>query len=302
LSLDHLFEVAEEVLTKQDFCIWILLDRLDVAFAECPDLEKTALRALFRAYLDLLAFRHIQFKIFLRSDIWARITAEGFREASHITRDLTISWNRSALLNLVVSRAIQNEAVQDYYHLAPREALVSLESQEALFYRMFPQKAVARQNSLESFEWMLSRTQDGTKQTAPRELIHLLSSLRETQIRQLETGEARLEGEALFDRSIFIHALYMVSRVRLEQTLLAELPQLRGFIESLRGKKVYQSIGSLSKAWHLPVEVTMTTAHHLVDAGFFEKRDTKDGTEYWIPYLYQEALNLVQGHADQVVF
>ena len=133
LSLDRLFEVAEEVLTEQDFCIWILLDRLDVAFAECPGLEKTALRALFRAYLDLLAFRHIAFKIFLRSDIWARITAEGFREARHITRDLTISWNRSALLNLVVSRAIQNETVQTHYHLTPREVMSSVDCTGSVF-------------------------------------------------------------------------------------------------------------------------------------------------------------------------
>ena len=47
-----------------------LLDRLDVAFSDSTALEEDALRALFRAYLDLAACEHIKLKIFLRSDIW----------------------------------------------------------------------------------------------------------------------------------------------------------------------------------------------------------------------------------------
>jgi hypothetical protein len=49
--------------------VWILLDRLDVAFAEHPDLEANALQGLFRVYLDLMGYEHVKLKIFLRSDI-----------------------------------------------------------------------------------------------------------------------------------------------------------------------------------------------------------------------------------------
>ncbi len=76
----------------------LALDRLDVAFADEGELEANALRALFLVYLDLLAYDRITLKIFLRSDIWRRIMQSGFREASHITRNLTIQWNRQALL------------------------------------------------------------------------------------------------------------------------------------------------------------------------------------------------------------
>jgi hypothetical protein len=85
-SVDSLLELANAALSGANLSAWILLDRLDVAFSENVELEANALRALFRVYLDLLAFSQIQLKIFLRSDIWARITAEGFREASHVTR------------------------------------------------------------------------------------------------------------------------------------------------------------------------------------------------------------------------
>ena len=80
-SVDRVLELANEALSQAGFRAWVLLDRLDVAFAETPDLESNALRALFRVYLDLLALSHVRLKVFLRTDIWARITTEGFREA-----------------------------------------------------------------------------------------------------------------------------------------------------------------------------------------------------------------------------
>lgn len=92
-SVDELFELANKILESAGEYIWILLDRLDVAFAETSDLEQNALRALFKTYLDLLGFERFRLKIFLRSDIWSRLTQSGFREASHITRTTTISWN-----------------------------------------------------------------------------------------------------------------------------------------------------------------------------------------------------------------
>lgn len=84
-SVDTLLELADKALAASQFQAWVLLDRLDVAFAENDNLENNALRALFRVYLDLLALPHVKLKIFLRTDIWARITGEGFREArSHL--------------------------------------------------------------------------------------------------------------------------------------------------------------------------------------------------------------------------
>jgi hypothetical protein len=56
VSVDHLLELTNEVLEESGFKVWLLLDRLDVAFAESPELERNALRALFRVYLDLQKF------------------------------------------------------------------------------------------------------------------------------------------------------------------------------------------------------------------------------------------------------
>ena len=48
LSIDNMFSVMSKCLLDNDWEIWILLDRLDVAFIDNHDLEANALRALMR--------------------------------------------------------------------------------------------------------------------------------------------------------------------------------------------------------------------------------------------------------------
>jgi len=298
MMVDELLRFADHALRRSGNTVWILLDRLDVAFAEHEQMEINALRALFRVYLDLLTFTNIRLKIFLRSDIWARITHLGFREASHVTRHLTISWNRAALLNLLVRRLAHNEQLRLFYGIGEEVSSSTTEEQEELFFRVFPGQVEVGPNKPRSFDWMLGRTRDGTKNNAPRELIHFLNSLRDVQVRRHELGELpHPEGENLFARAAFKAALPDVSKVRLEQTLYAEYPQLRGHIEELRGAKATQTVDTLASAWRMSPGDAATTATALAKIGFFEERGERDEYTYWVPFLYRDALNLVQGGA-----
>jgi hypothetical protein len=276
--------------------VWILLDRLDVAFAETAELEQNALRALFRAYLDLQGLSRIRLKIFLRSDIWARLTQSGFREASHITRTVTIAWNRTSLLNLIVRRALQNEELRKLYSV-DEQLLSSATDQETLFYWMFPDQVESGSNKPRTLDWLLSHTQDGSRQTAPRELIHLLNSIRDVQYRKLELGEPEPENGQLFTRPAIKEGMPEVSKARLEQTLYAEYPSLRVYCEKLRGDKSAQTPDSLASIWDLDRTEALRIGRNLVEVGFFEERVVKDLLTFWVPFLYREALELVQGTA-----
>lgn len=297
-SVDSLFETASQALKENGYSVWILLDRLDVAFAETPQLEQNALRALFRVYLDLAAYGQIELKIFLRSDIWRRITASGFREASHITRVVTIDWDRPSLLNLLVRRLVHNELLTASYGTTAAQVLQTVQSQEQFFYRLFPKQVDEGSKKPSTLDWMLSRTQDGTQKTAPRELIHLLNELRSRQIKRYETGEPEPAGEVLFERQTFKEALPEVSRVRLTQTIYAEYPSLRPRLEALREAKTTQSVESLAEIWETNYVDAQGTATALVDIGFFERRGERDAPEYWVPFLYRDALDMVQGTAE----
>jgi len=290
--------LGDEALTGAGYKLWVLLDRLDVAFLESPELEQNALRALFHVYLDLRSLNNFRLKIFLRTDIWRRITTVGFREASHITRHLTIEWNRSSMLNLIIRRVIQNAVIMDHYRNNKEVVLISTDSQEKFFNRLFPEQVEVGSRKPSTFDWMLSRTWDGSKQAAPREIIHLLNELRNAQVRRLEIGESDPEGGRLFSRSVFKDALSEVSKTRLEQTLYAEYPEFRKYIEKLRGENTQYAVSALVKIWNLSDDATMGVVRDLCTIGFFEQRGEKENPMFWVPILYRDALDLVQGTAE----
>ncbi len=192
VTLDELLEDANRALADLGFRVWLLLDRLDVAFLQHEDVEKNALRALFKAYLDMKPLNQISLKIFLRTDIWERITNEGFREASHITASITITWDPQSLMQLLLRRVLRSPAIVSYYGVDPESVFASVGEQEALLRRVLPDQ-VDLGKAPKTFDWMRTRTQDGSGQTAPRELIHLLTCLRESELKRIEVGHGEPE-------------------------------------------------------------------------------------------------------------
>ncbi|MGW6360532.1 P-loop ATPase, Sll1717 family [Streptomyces sp. NPDC055092] len=300
IYIDELYAAADRALADSDVDIWLLLDRLDVAFAGSPDFEKNALRALFKVYLDLNDLQCVRLKIFLRTDIWKAITTSGFREASHITRELVLKWDRAALLQLVAQRLVRNPGLVQHYGVSPAAVRADTQEQAGLFTKVYPRQVEGGPNKPQAFDWCLSRTRDGSRLTAPRELIHLLSEARDVQMKWLEIGEAEPDGDPIFQRAALKEALPAVSDVRLTKTLYAEYPDLRGYLEMLEGQKTNHSVESLVLIWGEGHDKAKEVALRLVDIGFFEKRGTFIDPEFWVPFLYRPALNLVQGTADGV--
>jgi hypothetical protein len=298
VTVDDLLGRSNKALEENGYALWLLLDRLDVAFAESDELEQNALRALFKVYLDLLGYGCLRLKIFLRTDIWTRITTSGFREASHVTRHLTLEWNKASLLNMVVRRACQNDAIVARYSLDRAVVIGSTAAQEGFFYQMCPDQVDVGPNKPKTFDWTLSRTRDGTQRNAPRELIHLFNSLRDEQVRKLELGDAEPENDTLFVRAAFKDALPTVSKVRLEQTLYAEYPALKPYIEKLKGQKASQSRSTLMEVWGVGDQEAARVVEMLTEVGFFEQRGSRADPTLWIPFLYRDALELTQGSAE----
>jgi hypothetical protein len=299
VSVDELLKLADEALELAGYRVWILFDRLDVAFAESRELESNALRALFKVYLDLLASSQVSLKVFLRTDIWKSITAGGFREASHITRTMTISWNEASLLNLVVRRLLQNDLLREMYAVGVGEVLADASEQRRFFERLVPEQVDLGRNP-KTFPWLIGRVQDGTKNVAPRELIHLLTQARDLQLLMLERGEQEPPDEIILSRHALREALPDVSKVRLEQTIYAEYPEVKDHLEALRREKTTQTIESLAEIWAVSPDEAQSIASRLVEIGFFERRGDKDHPSYWVPFLYRPALEMSQGRLSRV--
>lgn len=297
-SVDELFKVASDALSEAGFALWVVLDRLDVAFVDKPDLEVTALRALFKFYLDTKLHKNISTKIFLRNDIWNNITSSGFREASHIERALSIEWSSEDLTNLVVQRAISNQSIRDYYKVDRENILGSYSSQEHFLNSMFPLQVETGPNKPQVFQWMVTRTRDAAQASMPRELIHFLNELKSMQIIRLERGRANISEGKLFEPAAFKEALPAVSKVRLEQTLYAEFPNLKPFIEKFKEQKATQPLGNLQSIWEVDEAKALSIANNLEKIGFLERLGGASGSSWRVPFLYRPALNLIQGSAE----
>lgn len=297
ISADEMIGDLNAALQKTNITIWLVLDRLDVAFSDSSELEGNALRSLFRVYLDLISWSNISIKIFLRDDIWRKLLSTGFREASHITRSLIISWSEQSIVNLIVRRLLHNAEICKAFAIDREEALKDLKSQTDFFYRIFPSQIAVGQKQRNTLNWILSRAADGSKRTAPREVIHLLSATRDQQLKLYELGNAEPPAENLFDRGAIREALREVSKVRYEQTLCAENSALKPYLDQLDGQKTQQSPESLGRLWRCTLERASQLAEELAEAGFFERKGSRDKPSYVVPFLYRSALNLVQGTA-----
>lgn len=296
-SLDDLLEMLNSAYEELDITTWLVLDRLDVAFSESGDLEGNALRSLFRTYLDMRGLSNIKVKIFLRDDIWKKIVKDGFREASHVIRTMTITWDAQSLQNLIIKRLSSNSLICDLYSTTGENLQASVELQNRFFNSVFPEQIDVGQKQPKTLDWLLSRTADGTGRTAPRELIHLLIEARDEQLKLYQLGHAAPAGDRIFDKIAIKAALPAVSKARYEQTLCAENPALRQYLDVLDGEKTEQSQQTLAKLWGVTPEKALAVADQLVEAGFFERKKLKERTSFRVPFLYRDALNMVQGAA-----
>lgn len=295
-TLDSLIENANEALSEIDRSLWILLDRLDVSFDESSDVEKNALRALFKVYADFRSYSKIRLKIFIRSDIWDRISTGGFREASHITRDTTLSWTENSLLNLCIRRFISNDEIINELDINKEKVLTNSSEQEKLFYRIFPDQVEIGERQSKTFDWIIKRISDAKNGPAPRELILFLNLVCDEQIKRYERGEdTNVEGR-LFSRQAFKAALPALSTYKTTRVLFAEYPDLQDRVMSLSEQKSEQTIENLCTIWSSNEIECRKICDELISIGFFEKISSiSTETYYKIPFIYRPHLKIVQG-------
>lgn len=303
-AVSKLLEAADNALREADLEVWIALDRLDAAFSQ-PQIENPALRALMRVYLDFTKHKQITPKIFLRSDIWNTLVREqGFREASHITRSETISWNRDSLLHLAMRRALGNEGFREWFGVDRDELLGDVTKQEELFEAMFATPAGGYGGFPTMLDWAIGATSDGWGRSTPREIIHLLSALRDRQIERLGVGRPGPEGLALFEVDVLAPAMREVSETHLAQTFYAENHKYRTYVEALRGGPAKLVLADLERLWGESGERVRSVAEGLVRLGMLGQAPAAEAG-FEIAMLYRPALDIVDevadggnGHAD----
>lgn len=296
-TLDDVLDLANGSLEKAGKSVWITIDRLDVTFTENKSLEKAALRALFRVYRDLPFDGKIKLKIFIRDDIWERITEGGFTEFSHFTRNCRLEWKKEAILNLIASRLANNTQVLTYFGYTKEEILSSTDLQMTCFNKIFPIHIDQEEDQLETLDWILTNIKDGNEVYTPREVIHLLNEAKKMQIRYWENGQtSHINDDFLISDSALLESMPEVSKTRLTQTLYAEHANYKSRIESFKSNKTEHCPASLSKIWDLDEADSVELANEFSKIGFFKKQIINiSEPRYLIPNIYHQALDLKRG-------
>lgn len=289
ITHEEAFELLNDCLNDVGYSVWVALDRLDEAFQGYPDIEVPALRALLRTYLDLLAFDRIRLKVFVRKDLFRKVIGSGFVNLTHINaRKVEIVWDEADLLSLL-SRRIRDSSS----FIQAMEA--QTDSDEVLFYKIFPEKVDAADRKPTTFNWIMSRIRDGNDIRAPRNLIDLVGKATDEQIRaDSRTPRIINEKDRLVMSEALRNALSRLSDQRVQDTLLAEVgPEIAGYINKFNSEKAEHNLETLSKVLELEGDKLQFAIKQLMEVGFLEEiKDT-----WKIPMLYRDGLGITQGKA-----
>jgi hypothetical protein len=280
--------ILEASLKESNLTLWLVLDRLDEAFLGYPGVEVPALRALFRCYLDFKAVSRMKVKLFVRRDLFRKLVDGGFVNLTHVNdQKIEIIWDDDDLKNLLIAR------VKDTPFIVENLGLKGLSNDEA-FARLFPDKVNQGEKQSTTWNWIISRIRDGNGVIAPRNLIDLVQKAREAQIR----AEARSprdfgDGISLIEAEAIRKAQRALSETRVQDTLIAEAPEMVPLIEKFRNKKTEHNTESLCDLLGVKVSELRLVVRPLLEMGLLEEA----GTSFKVPMLYRDGLNMSQGKA-----
>jgi hypothetical protein len=270
---DYALSRLQDALEELGLTVWVVFDRLDEAFQGAPDHEVPALRALLRVYLDLNHLERVRVKLFIRNDLFSRITTGGFVNLTHVNaRRLHLSWSPEDLLDLLTRRVLDNSTVVEAVGLDDPSSIDNDEARlELLEHRIFRDQVDPGQRKPTTWNWILSRIRDGQDIRPPRNLIDLVDFAREAQLREDEREKAEWQGPPLIDRDAIKRGLSRLSAARLEDTLMAEYPNLQVYFDQFRGAKAEHNRDSLAEQLGLLAPDLDAAVDGLTTSGFLER-------------------------------
>lgn len=279
--------VLDSAVRSVDLTAWVLFDRLDEAFSGHQDIEIPALRALLRTYLDLTNLRNLKLKLFLRKDLFRRVTKGGFVNLTHInSRKIDIVWDEEDLIDMVVRRILQNEEF--------KKIAGELIDNDRIFSMLLPEQIDAGAGKPTTKTWIMGRIRDGNNNRPPRNMIDLLNKARDAQMRkeQRQPREVDPTSGPIIEADSVKRAFTQLSEQRVQDTLIAEATDLVEVIQHFRDGKSEHNSESLREAIGIVADYAQTV-QSLVDIGFLEEF----GQNHKIPMLYRDGLRIKQGKA-----
>jgi hypothetical protein len=295
IPFNDLMNAINALLVGAGIRIWLVLDRLDEIILGDEARENIVLKGLLLAYRDYSDYTQLRVKIFIRDDVYSRVTSLGhFPALTHVRSRAAgpIQWSIEDLLHLVVRRLLVNEDVTDLLAVDPNE-IRSSEDRKLVFYSLFPEK-VDKGRAAEGFKWIFDRIVDGNGVATPRDLLSVFDEARMIQVEQIEREGIELPGDQLFTEDTLRRAVRVVAEQNLSTRIFAEYPDLVEPIKAFTRGKADHNEETLA-------EILGPGYQHILlrleRVGFLYRR-MRNGINMWtVPFFYSFALDIRRGAA-----
>ncbi len=186
VPFNKIIKSIDDALKNEGKRVWLVLDRLDEIVLGDEERENIVLKGLLLAFRDVSDFQNARVKIFLRDDVYDRVTSLGhFPALTHIRSKSSapIRWELEDLLHLLIRRLLENKAILNLLHIEEC-AIQTTQDRRDVYYGLFPEK-VDKGRAAEGFKWVVDRITDGNGVATPRDLLSVIDAARQFQIEQL---------------------------------------------------------------------------------------------------------------------
>ncbi len=276
--------------------IWLLHDNLDLIGGKDTALREHALAGLFSIWLEKQSLRSIQWKYFIREDVWRTII---FTNHSHYAgHDMQLFWTEEDLWRLVLRQAMYTS--EAFRRVVEHQGVVqsNLDQLDVAFLRSGLHalwgERMGGGRSAYTYRWVLGRITDTQKNSFPRSLVQLLKYALEEEKKQ---PGMPVSAASLIRPKTLTRALPEVSKQRV-QALGEEYPDVPAWLSVLEGARSPISTEELQKRWNVQDEAELqnriTTLKH---AGVFEvrKRELQEQTSqrYNVAELYRVGIGML---------
>jgi cellulose biosynthesis protein BcsQ len=285
-------DVFDEQMQSQSQKMWCLYDDLDEDFPEKDEVRQRALIGLFQLVqaCDARRITSIRFKIFLREDIWNRLS---FDNKSHFNgRDLLLQWNRVDFLRLALRQATQSKEFKNLVdRFSPVESIdqASEEAVDRALELLWGSRRRTGTKAKYVTRWVYERLTDSSNTTFPRSLSILLKGAKEQELTYKGQSSKQTPTDRLLRGTSLEVGLKQASEERCH-AVREEYPDLRKFFDSLKGMQALLSKEELQSVWQESAQDVSSEldefSNLLSEIGIAEWREKEQRYKFADIYVY----------------
>ena len=259
-AVDRLFQERDAEFDWKGVHFLVLFDALDRCADDWKQMYR-AIRGLLQAALDLLSYRRLRVKIFLRSDQADRTQISDFPDASKVLYStVNLNWPRRDLYGLLwhclgngpggnVLRVFLGGgdwpsvfADKHRSFSVPRELVVDEDVQRETFHRIAGRSMGGNHRRGRPYTWVANHLEDTEKRVSPRSFLSALRTAAD------DTSEQHPDHEYALHYDSIRRGVQAASKIRVRE-LQEDYPWVHELMSALAGMTVPLEFEEVAQRW-----------------------------------------------------